>query len=84
MRFGERKMNCFICKGDIEEKMVTHSVDIDSYAIVVKDVPAKVCKQCGEVWYNDAVSSQLDKILEEVVASGITEVTIVKYSDQAV
>jgi hypothetical protein len=30
----------------------------------VKDVPAKICSQCGEVWIVSDVASQLEKIVD--------------------
>lgn len=40
-------MNCFMCKGNLEEKKVNYVVDLEDTIIITKDVPAKVCTR---VW----------------------------------
>ena len=37
-------MNCFMCKGNLEEKKVNYVVDLEDTIIIIKEVPAKVCK----------------------------------------
>jgi hypothetical protein len=31
--------------------------------VVIRDVPATVCQQCGEEWISDAVSEKLEQIV---------------------
>ena len=33
--------------------------------MVVRDVPAMVCEQCGEEWIDDAVAEKLEKIVDD-------------------
>ena len=40
-------MECFMCKGELEKKKVNYFVDLENTIIIIKDVPAKVCKNCG-------------------------------------
>ncbi len=49
-------MECFMCKGELEEKRVDYMEDSDNTIIVIKDVPAKVCKICGEKFYDDSTA----------------------------
>ena len=42
-------MTCFICKGAIEHKLTTFTVDLGHCIIIVKNVPSEVCSQCGEI-----------------------------------
>jgi signal transduction protein with GAF and PtsI domain len=58
-------------------------VDLESCIVVVKNVPSRVCSQCGEVSYNNEVAQQLEKIVHRVKESLNTEVAIVYYSDKA-
>ena len=39
--------------------------------IVVKDVPALICEQCGESYIESSVLKRVQKILETVEKSGI-------------
>lgn len=76
-------MNCFFCKGDvIENKPVTHTVDLGNCIIIIKGVPAMVCAQCGEVWYSGTVARQLEKIVDTIKSTAITEIAVVNYSDK--
>ena len=54
-------MNCFMCKGDLEDKNTTFMVELDNCIIIIKNVPSQVCKQCGEVSYSNEVAKQLEK-----------------------
>ena len=74
-------MKCFLCKGDMEDQQATHTVDLDNCIVIVKSVPAKVCSQCGEVWYSGTVAKQLEKIVEVITAAAITEIAVVSYSE---
>lgn len=73
-------MECFICKGTLEEKKTNFMVDVDSCFIIVKNVPFYVCSQCGEVSYSDEVASALERIVKKV-RNVVSEVVIVNYQD---
>ena len=75
-------MNCFLCKGDMENKHVTHTVDINNSIIIVKNVPAMVCTQCGEIWYSGTVSRHLEKIVDAIAETALTEIAIINYSEK--
>lgn len=51
-------MNCFMCKGDLENKNTTFMVELDNCIIIIKNVLSQVCKQCGEVSYSNEVVKQ--------------------------
>ena len=46
-------MNCFMCKGNLEEKKVNYVVDLEDTIIIIKGVPAKVCTGCGAQYFDD-------------------------------
>ena len=73
-------MTCFFCKGDTENKVKTHAVTLDQCVIIIKNVPAMVCKQCGEVYFTDAVMQKLETIIDRL-ENIIKEVAIVDYTD---
>ena len=72
-------MNCFMCKGKLEEKNTTFMVELDNCIIIIKNVPSLVCEQCGEVLYSNEVSKQLEKLVN-AVRNSITEINIINYS----
>ena len=73
-------MNCFKCKGIMEEKNVNYMVDLEETIIIIKGVPAKVCTQCGEQYFDDSTAENIEKIVEQLKQLS-TEVTIVNYKE---
>ena len=73
-------MNCFMCKGDLEDRKTTFMVELDNI-IIIKNVPSQVCKQCGEVTYSNEVAKQLEKLVNSV-RNAITEITVINYTEK--
>ena len=42
---------CLVCKGHLEEKLVTRLQEYDGKWYMIEHLPALVCKQCGEMYY---------------------------------
>jgi YgiT-type zinc finger domain-containing protein len=75
-------MNCFYCKGTLVESTTTHVVKLKSCIIIVKNVPCTECVQFGEVFFDNDVALQLEKIVK-TLKTAIMEVTIVNYHQAA-
>lgn len=73
-------MNCFMCKGILEEKKVNYVVDLEDTIIIIKGVPARVCSECKEQYFDDETSENIEKIVEKLKKLK-TEVTVVHYSE---
>ena len=73
-------MTCFFCKGQTVETTTKFIVDLGRCVVIVKNVPARVCQQCGEASFSNEVAQQLEKIVEAVKHSIMSEVAIVEYS----
>ncbi len=73
-------MKCFLCKGDLQEQTTNFMIDVDNCFIIVKNVPSRVCSQCGEVSYSDEVTAKLERIVK-AVRKAVSEVAIVNYQD---
>lgn len=73
-------MKCFYCKGETMETTTKFIVDLGRCVVIVKNVPARVCRQCGETSYSNEVAQQLERIVEAVKHSIMSEVAIVEYS----
>ena len=74
-------MNCFMCKGEFENRKTTFMVELDECIIIIKNVPSQVCKQCGEISYSDDVAKQLEKLVNSV-RHAITEITVLNYTEK--
>ena len=73
-------MNCFKCKGELKEKKINYMVDLESSIIVIKEVPANVCSDCGEKYFDDEIAENIEKIVNQV-KNFSAEVTVVNYQN---
>ena len=65
-----------LCGGRRCAGRVTHSVDLGTTVVVVRNVEAQVCDQCGEPWFEDATVGQLERIVGEARARGVEVVSL--------
>ena len=73
-------MSCFKCNGDVISKKVNYMVDLENTIIIIKGVPAKVCTNCGEQYFSDEISENIEKIVKQLKDLS-AEVTVVNYKD---
>jgi len=57
---------CSFCGGEMEEKEVEVIKKAEEKVVVVKDVPAWVCKQCGKRYYSIDTVERINEIVKEV------------------
>lgn len=62
-------MNCIHCKGEMERKTAPFQIDRKGYHLLFDAIPAWVCTQCGEAYFEeaevDAIQEMLKKLDEE-------------------
>jgi len=56
---------CPLCGGDKKPGTTTFTADLGFGLVVVRDVPATVCGQCGEDWIDDSIAKQLEAIVND-------------------
>ncbi len=76
-------MKCFFCKGDMIQSTTKFIVDLGACVVIVKNVPAEVCTQCGETSFDNEVAAKLEQIVNQIKNSFITEIAIVEYTQGA-
>jgi YgiT-type zinc finger domain-containing protein len=59
---------CPICGGKKTKGKTTFSADLGSGVVVVREVEATICSQCGEEWIDDATARQLEEIVNDARA----------------
>jgi len=69
-------MNCVICKQGTTAPgsapgTTTVTLERAGTTLVVKDVPAQVCTNCGEAYLDDAATQRLLDTAEQRAASGV-------------
>ena len=73
-------MDCVLCKAKLKKGSVNHIVDLGQGIIIIKDVPANICEQCGEYYLDTSTALKLESIVDEIKKNK-AEVFIVNYSE---
>ena len=74
-------MECFKCACPLEDKKVNYIVNLESTIIIIKNVPAQVCLNCKEQYFDDETSQNIEKIVNQLKDLS-TEITVVNYSEK--
>ena len=56
---------CSFCKGKLREGKAEFMAHAGDEVIVIKDVPAYVCEQCGEAYYTTGTSRKIDGVMRD-------------------
>jgi len=54
---------CSFCKGKLNEGKTEFVARVGEEVIVIKDVPAYICENCGEAYFTPEISRKIDKIM---------------------
>lgn len=61
-------MKCAICKNGLTHPgTTTVTLKRGGATVVVKDVPAEVCDNCGEYYLDEAISAKIVSMAEETI-----------------
>ena len=64
----ESSDRCPLCGGDKRPGTTTFVTDLEFGIVVVRDVPATVCVQCGSDWIDDTTAGRIESVVEEARA----------------
>ncbi|RPJ10767.1 MAG: type II toxin-antitoxin system MqsA family antitoxin [Deltaproteobacteria bacterium] len=53
---------CYFCKGKVVQQQITVDYRWGDTLVVIKDVPAAVCQQCGEKYLSSDVYKELERM----------------------
>jgi YgiT-type zinc finger domain-containing protein len=67
----------------MEQKRVTYTEDVNNSVIVIRNVPAAVCTECGNIWYTGTVIAQLEEIVDQCIKRMAADVVVVNYPGKA-
>lgn len=63
-------MKCIYCQGKMERGIAPFHVDRNGYHLVLDRIPAWLCSQCGEVYFDetevDSIQAMLGAVDEQV------------------
>lgn len=75
----ENGMKCVVCRqGEVQPGTATVTLEKDGLTLVVKKVPARVCRNCGEEYIDEDITRQLF-LTAEKAAEGSVKVEIRDY-----
>ena len=73
-------MNCPICKhGNMAAGRTSLIMEKEGATLVIKQVPAEVCDNCGEAFVDEEVGRKVHKIAESELKKGI-EIEVIHYA----
>jgi YgiT-type zinc finger domain-containing protein len=61
----KNKNACPLCGGKKKPGKSTFTVELGFGVVVVREVPATICSQCGADWIDDDIAAKLEKIVNE-------------------
>jgi YgiT-type zinc finger domain-containing protein len=62
---SENVGHCPLCGGEKQPGTATFAVDLKFGVVVVREVPAFICVQCGDAWIDDPVAAKLESVMAE-------------------
>jgi YgiT-type zinc finger domain-containing protein len=62
---------CPLCGGKKTNGTTTFTADLGSGVVVVRQVQATICSQCGEEWIDDATARRLERIVDDARSRGL-------------
>ena len=76
MKKNTKSSACPLCAGNKKAGKTTYSADLGNGVIVIRDVPAMICDQCGESWIEAVTAKRLERLSQEARSKG-TQVEVV-------
>ena len=78
---GEDKIKrCPLCGGEMSDGFTTIPFFIKGKVVVIKDVPAEVCSDCGEGYMKSSVVEKIESTLDRLEELH-SEMSIVQYAE---
>jgi YgiT-type zinc finger domain-containing protein len=59
-------MECLYCNGTLMRKKVSYTATRKGYHLIIDDVPAWVCEQCGEPLFDEKTVDTIQELLRGV------------------
>ncbi|MEK7276800.1 MAG: YgiT-type zinc finger protein [Chloroflexota bacterium] len=59
-------MKCFHCQGELKQSRAAYSINRHGYHIIIDDVPAWVCSQCGEPLFDEKQVNAIQSLIRQL------------------
>lgn len=73
---------CYFCGGKLKAQRATIPFVMNGSVVVIKNVPALVCTQCGEAIMDSPIARRVDEMLKQIYQIG-SEVSVLTYADES-
>ena len=70
----ETKMNCIHCHGQMKHSQAPFHVDRKGYHLVLDAVPAWVCDQCGEAYFEEREAAASQSTVNQLIGNTIDKI----------
>ncbi len=57
-------MRCLLCNGEMEKSNVSYTIDRKGYHMYIEEIPAHVCVQCGEKFFEENEVAAIQEMIE--------------------
>ena len=73
-------MKCVICKhGETRDGTAVVILQRDNTSIIIKEVPAQVCTNCGEYYLSEAITEKVLALAEHAARRG-AEIEVLRFA----
>lgn len=73
-------VKCVLCKsGETQPGSVSVTLERGASVVVIRDVPAEICRQCGEFYLDEGTTASAMRMAEDAVKRH-AEVEILRYA----
>ena len=62
---GDSNGICPLCGGEKQPGTTTFTADLGTGVVVVRDIPAMVCSQCGADWIPDEQAASIEQVVRD-------------------
>lgn len=69
-------MECYHCGGTLERGRASYTINRKGYHLIIDDVPAWVCRQCGEALFDEEVVDLIQDMIHEM-DDGMERLTVI-------
>ena len=65
-------MECYYCEGIMVRTKTSYAISKNGYHLVIDNVPARVCQQCGEPYFEEGEADIIQDVVESVDSKILT------------
>ncbi len=76
----EEPLRCKYCGSETGEEVVQAALHGTRGWLILEDIPARVCKQCGEQFYDDQTAERIERVTTDPAAKAGREITVPVFS----